>query len=465
MKKMFSFSLYDFLHTLILFLFDTITVIFCFWAGHTLWVQSSFRLHPMPPQFGFASLMIITLIFIAVLIWGGTYQFHSSVIHLLQLRNLIRTVVIGYCVVVVIGFFTKSFLVSRLQAAYTLVLLTPLIVFERWLVDTLWGKYIARGIKQRRILIYGAGETGKRLVKSIRNFPKLNYIPIGFVDDKKRLNTQITANPLSVLGGLKDIPAIVKANKIDSLWIAIPRASRRKTLKVMEMCNSLGIPCSFVPSLNDLSLHSVQVDILDGVPLFGKRTLHITLFNRFVKRSFDIVLSIIVLILSAPFFGLIMWLIKRDTPGPAIFKQKRIGLKGEEFTIYKFRTMVEDTPQYAFNPTSHDDSRITRVGRFLRRLSLDEFPQFWNVLKGDMSIVGPRPEMPFIVETYNDVHRERLNVKPGITGLWQISGDRALPIHDNIDHDLYYIEHQSPLLDLVIVVETVIFAIRGVGAW
>jgi len=124
-----------------------------------------------------------------------------------------------------------------------------------------------------------------------------------------------------------------------------------------------------------------------------------------------------------------------------------------------------DTPPYTVNPLNGNDPRITKFGRFLRRTSLDEFTQFWNVLKGEMSIVGPRPEMPFIVETYNDVHRERLSVKPGITGLWQISGDRALPIHENIDHDLYYIEHQSPLLDLIIVFETIIFAIKGRGAY
>jgi len=133
--------------------------------------------------------------------------------------------------------------------------------------------------------------------------------------------------------------------------------------------------------------------------------------------------------------------------------------------FYKFRTMHADTPRYAVPPHDRDDSRIASIGQFLRRTSLDELPQFWNVLKGDMSIVGPRPEMPFIVETYTEMHRERLKVKPGITGIWQISGDRSLPIHENMDHDLYYIENQSPLLDIVIILQTIWFAfVRCVGA-
>ena len=155
-------------------------------------------------------------------------------------------------------------------------------------------------------------------------------------------------------------------------------------------------------------------------------------------------------------------LIKRDSEGPVFFKQKRVGVNGKQFYIYKFRTMTVESDPYAINPLDINDSRITRVGRFLRKTSVDELPQIINVLKGEMSFVGPRPEMPFIVDAYEEVHRERLKVMPGITGLWQLSGDRKRAIHENMDYDLYYIRNMSFFLDLAILLETFIFAFRGI---
>jgi len=170
----------------------------------------------------------------------------------------------------------------------------------------------------------------------------------------------------------------------------------------------------------------------------------------------------ILLITLSPFMLWIALAIKKDTPGPIFFCHQRIGKNGSPFNMVKFRTMKADSAPYAVNPLDTDDVRITRVGRFLRKTSLDELPQILNVLRGNMSLVGPRPEMPFIVDTYTQRHRQRLRVKPGITGLWQLSGDRSNPIHHNLDYDLYYIKHQSFFLDIAILIETVFFAFRGI---
>ena len=156
--------------------------------------------------------------------------------------------------------------------------------------------------------------------------------------------------------------------------------------------------------------------------------------------------------------------VKLDSPGPIIFRQRRVGKDGVEFDFFKFRSMYVSSNPYAQTPQHSGDPRITRVGRFLRRSSLDELPQFWNVVRGEMSLVGPRPEMPFIVATYNEEQRERLKVRPGITGVWQISAVRGEPIHANIEYDLFYIEHRSLLLDLIIMIKTLFTAIRGIGA-
>ncbi len=183
-----------------------------------------------------------------------------------------------------------------------------------------------------------------------------------------------------------------------------------------------------------------------------------------LKRGMDVAGSCILLAALAPFLALVALLVKLDSNGPVLFRQKRIGKDGEPFDLWKFRSMRADAPPYQRSPTSDADPRLTRLGRILRRLSIDELPQLINVLKGDMSLVGPRPEMPFIVATYGALERQRLRVKPGITGLWQISPARAMPIHENIEYDLLYIEHRSILMDCSILLRTVAAVIRGIGA-
>jgi lipopolysaccharide/colanic/teichoic acid biosynthesis glycosyltransferase len=182
------------------------------------------------------------------------------------------------------------------------------------------------------------------------------------------------------------------------------------------------------------------------------------------KRSLDVVASLSLLVLLAPLFLLVATLIRLDSVGPAFFRQRRVGADGAEFLLWKFRSMHSEAPPYARSPTSDQDPRLTRVGRLIRRVSVDELPQLLNVLAGDMSLVGPRPEMPFIVDGYTPFERARLAVKPGITGLWQVSPGRALPIHENLQYDLHYIQHQNLILDTAILLRTVAAIIHGVGA-
>ncbi len=168
------------------------------------------------------------------------------------------------------------------------------------------------------------------------------------------------------------------------------------------------------------------------------------------------------MVLGAPVFLLLALLIKVDSRGAVLFRQERIGQNGKPFGMYKFRTMYTDAVPYDYSPCESSDPRITRIGKFLRRTSLDELPQLVNVLQGNMSLVGPRPEMPFIVQQYTERHRQRLQVKPGLTGLWQLSGDRAFLIHENVEYDLYYIQHRNFFMDLAILLHTSIFAMRGI---
>jgi lipopolysaccharide/colanic/teichoic acid biosynthesis glycosyltransferase len=183
-----------------------------------------------------------------------------------------------------------------------------------------------------------------------------------------------------------------------------------------------------------------------------------------VKRGCDIAGSLFLLLVFLPLFAAIAMLIKLDTGGPILFRQSRVGKDGVNFVLWKFRSMSVDAARYETSPISAFDMRITRVGRFIRRLSFDELPQLINVLRGDMSLVGPRPEMPFVVREYGVLERERLCVKPGITGLWQISPARAFPIHENLQYDLHYIRHRNLFFDCAILVRTITAVVRGVGA-
>jgi lipopolysaccharide/colanic/teichoic acid biosynthesis glycosyltransferase len=183
-----------------------------------------------------------------------------------------------------------------------------------------------------------------------------------------------------------------------------------------------------------------------------------------IKRSFDVVVSFLLSVVLFPLFVLTAILIKLDSSGPVFFRHYRVGKGGRRFVLWKFRSMRMDVPKYEVSPQSAADARLTRVGRFIRRMSIDEIPQLINVLKGEMSLVGPRPEMPFIVDMYHSAEGERFAARPGITGLWQISPARAFPIHENLQYDLHYIRNQNLFLDCAIILRTITAVIHGIGA-
>lgn len=216
------------------------------------------------------------------------------------------------------------------------------------------------------------------------------------------------------------------------------------------------------PSLQELKKESYSqlVDENFKNTLFEKRKAYF-----FIKRCLDFLLSLFLLIFLAPLWLVIILFIKKDSPGKAIFSHQRAGKNGQPFTLYKFRTMHEGVKDQELAPTSKNDPRITKIGKWLRRTSLDEMPQLWNVLKGDMSLVGPRPEMIFITDHYTALEKCRLLIKPGITGLWQINGRKDLPLHENIEYDFYYLLHQSFFLDVIILLKTIKVVINAKGAY
>jgi exopolysaccharide biosynthesis polyprenyl glycosylphosphotransferase len=268
-----------------------------------------------------------------------------------------------------------------------------------------------------------------------------------------------------VVGSEEDLDEVLTRLRVTRLILADGTPADPQYERLFLLCEKHAIKLSFVSPQHRMAHHHVDYLNLDGVMLAEVRPVEESNVYRVTKRLMDLTLGTLLLILSAPLMAVIAFVIWKTDGAPALFTQDRVGQGGKRFRIFKFRTMYRDAAAYAPTPRDQNDPRVTPVGRFLRRTSLDELPQLLNVLRGEMSLVGPRPEMPFIVAQYTAAQRERLAAKPGLTGLWQISADRAFEIHENIDYDLYYIRNRSILLDLVILLHTLIFAIRGVGAF
>jgi exopolysaccharide biosynthesis polyprenyl glycosylphosphotransferase len=324
------------------------------------------------------------------------------------------------------------------------------------------------GRGRQRAVVLGGGLLAKNIYSVLLRSPKLGLDPVAIVDEEAaedgvqfRPNSYWREKPALVLAGpLSD--TLFRNVDASTLVIADPSLDNSELVGIARYAGSVGVSTYIVSRDyldHDQSLEYCEVD---GMMLGGPAEECQHKFSEIAKRCIDFVLAALALLLLAIPFAIISVFIRLDSPGPAIFHQFRVGRDGRLFNLFKFRSMFVGSYSYAFSPSSGLDSRITRVGRWLRRTCFDELPQLWNVLKGDMSLVGPRPEMPFIADQYNRIQRRRLSVKPGITGLWQLSGDRSRLIHENLEYDLYYLKHRSLFMDFAVILHSLVFAGRGI---
>ncbi len=311
------------------------------------------------------------------------------------------------------------------------------------------------GVGLRRVLIVGAGDLGRLVADRILEHGELGFRLIGFIDDRFATTDGIGYRGLPILGALADAPDVCSREHIDELYVALPIDEHVKMLSVVEFASREVIEVHVVPDLLQFIALRSRLEDLDGLPIISINDVPLRGFNSLVKRFVDVALSSAVLIVGAIPALLIALAIKRSSPGPIFYIQERMGLDGKSFTVYKFRSMPIDAEEVTGPIWARDDDpRATRVGRWLRRTDVDELPQFWNVLRGDMSIVGPRPERPFFVEQFKHQipqYMLRHKVKAGITGWAQINGWRGnTSLEKRIEFDLYYIENWSIALDLKI---------------
>jgi exopolysaccharide biosynthesis polyprenyl glycosylphosphotransferase len=309
-----------------------------------------------------------------------------------------------------------------------------------------------RGRSLTRILIIGAGRLGREVTQKILDHRELGFEVIGFLDDR-RPGSVVLGRP--VLGALKDLPEVLEANPIEQVLIALPIEAKRKTMQILERLGKECVEVRLVPDLLEYTALNASLEDLDGTPLINLSRTPLEGWNSLAKRIIDIALSTTALIALLPVLSLIAAAIWWEDRGPVLYRQERMGIDGKSFRILKFRSMRHDAeastgPIWAIR----NDPRRTRIGSLLRRSSLDELPQLWNVLRGDMSLVGPRPERPAFVKEFKHKvpqYMQRHRVKSGITGWAQVHGWRGnTSIRKRIQYDIYYIENWSLRLDFKI---------------
>jgi exopolysaccharide biosynthesis polyprenyl glycosylphosphotransferase len=414
----------------------------------------------LPAAFGFA------VLFVLMLDHEGAYKPANSLLRIRETERILRVTVQAFSIVFLVSFFF-SHMFSRWVVLLAVVLVPLLVIAEKQFVFVLIRNLHGRGYGLQNVLVYGAGLTGRRVFSAIVRSPKLGMNPVAIVDDNEKLaghevyeygykrerSASVIAGPLT--------SDLIREQSISLVVIGIPSLSQQRLKEVAAEAFAAGANVAFVPQLSCSSETSTDYVDIDGV-LIASMGLpaHKRLYET-GKHIFDFCAALILLVFTLPIWAVIAVLIWWDSKGPALFRQERVGQAGKRFDLYKFRTMRVDASKYGLHPNDVDDPRVTRVGSWLRHTSLDELPQLINVLKGEMSLVGPRPEMPFIVERYNPLHSQRLSVIPGLTGLWQLSADRAFLIHENIQYDLYYIRHRNFFMDLAILLHTAVFAMKG----
>jgi exopolysaccharide biosynthesis polyprenyl glycosylphosphotransferase len=324
-----------------------------------------------------------------------------------------------------------------------------------------------RGIGVQRVLVIGGGEVGQAVLRVMLARKDLGYFPVGYLDDNPAIG-DVDLGRLRGMGGTENLEGVINNERVDLVMVTLPWTEHNRIMRIVDVCKRESVALRVVPDVFQLNLRQLNVENLDGIPLLGlevEPTRYVA--NRLIKRALDLTLVGLASPIWLPIFGLVALAIKLDGSNGSIFyAQRRVGENGKPFNMYKFRSMIPDADrlreqlvreqnQDPRHPKIVDDPRITSIGGFIRRTSLDELPNLINVILGNMSLVGPRPPTPDEVDLYDKWHMQRLNTVPGVTGLWQVSGRSHVPFDEMVLLDIYYIENWSIWLDLEIVMRTV----------
>ncbi|HSP33218.1 MAG TPA: sugar transferase [Thermoanaerobaculia bacterium] len=418
-----------------------------------------------------------------VVIWSillfsyHSYHSHRTVPLRKEALTILRVVVVGNLLLATLAYLLPLRQLSRVWFMLFSVLSALLLIGEKVLVRVLARYVRAAGLNYRTILIVGTGRRALDVARMVVNHKYWGYKILGFVSDGHRLPNGWAR--FRVFGDVPDLKKILeeqpRVQPIDEIVFAVTRKKLDEMKQIFLMCEELGIRTRVAMNFFNNRVARIEVEELEGIPFLTFTTTPSNETQLAAKRMLDIAISMLLLVVTMPVLVIAGLAIKLSSPGSVLFKQERIGLNGRIFTLYKFRTMIEDAHERRAEVMqlnemtgpvfkAKDDPRVTGVGRWLRRFSFDEIPQLWNVLKGDMSLVGPRPPIPEVVASYHRWHRRRLSMKPGLTCLWQVSGRNNVDFDRWMQLDLQYIDNWSPSLDLKILLRTIPAVLSGKGA-
>ena len=459
---------------------DAFVVLLSFAAAYWIryewqWIREVEEAYLVPFSVYLPSVALYMIVQVSVYWLDGAYRDEVGRTYFDEFQIVLRATLVGIAMMIVIIFLATPSYYSRLIFFYaglvTLLTMSISRAIERSIVR--WRRQ--RGIGVRRVLIVGAGEIGRSVMRAVVARPEIGYQIAGFVDDDPtKAQTDIGRYP--ALGTTANLAELIREHAVDEAIITLPWASHAKITAITKQCELQHVTVRIIPDLFQMAMSNVIVEYLDGIPLLGVREPPLHDWQVVLKRGIDVLVAIVGLVLLSPVLLILGVAIRIETPGGAIFRQARVGQNGHEFTCLKLRSMVAGAESElgqlrerneATGPLFkiREDPRRTRVGRFVRRTSLDELPQLWNVLRGEMSLIGPRPAIPAEVLEYEPWHSRRLDVRPGITGLWQVSGRSNLTFDEMVLLDIYYIENWSPIMDLRILLKTVPTVLLGSGAY
>ncbi|HGM3425585.1 TPA: undecaprenyl-phosphate glucose phosphotransferase, partial [Clostridioides difficile] len=383
--------------------------------------------------------------------------------------HIVNANMFGALILILILFILKLINYSRLVLLlfifYNITLTSLIRIIKRFLLR----KYRSKGFNQKHCVIIGTTSMANELTDKINKNKQWGYNIVGYLSEEKEAENIVEKN--DILGNLDNLEYILKNTYLDMVFITLAPKDFIRLEYIIKQCEKAGVKTNMVPYYYNYIPSKPYIDDLDGIPIIDTR--HVPLdnyFNSACKRLFDIFFSVFAILLTSPIMLVTIILIKLTSPGPIIYKQTRVGLNRKNFDMYKFRSMrVQEEKVEKTQWTTKNDPRKTKWGSIIRKTSIDELPQFFNVLKGDMSIVGPRPERPFFVEKFKDEiprYMIKHQVRPGITGWAQVNGYRGdTSIEKRIEHDLYYIENWTFLFDIKIIFLTIFKGIVNQNAY
>lgn len=425
------------------------------------------------PQFVAMQLSIV-LGLIIIFAFRGLYRLRLTGTLFRQMWTIISSATVGLGFLITYYFIFSPPSNSRLIVPFVWASAIVVLCIGRLLVSVAMGLLYRLGLGETRVLVIGSGRLGKMIMQHITANPTLGYSIVGFLHEPSEEPGDF--GRFKMLGTLDDIGLVIRSMQIDEVIIALPSHLHQYAIKSVKLCERLGATFKLIPDLYEMSLSRIDMEAIEGIPLIGIKQASLNRVQQLVTRIVDIGVAGTVLLLGSPLWLCIALIVRLTSDGPIVLKQMRIGQNCKPFYMYKFRTMYKDADKILASLMAQNeaqgpifkmknDPRITPIGKFLRRSSLDEIFNLVNVLKGEMSLVGPRPPLPHEVAQYEEWQKGRLAIKPGLTGLWQVRGRSDISFDEGVLMDLYYIENWSLHLYFQILLRTIPAVLLRRGAY